>query len=263
MAAAFAAEDLAVEWDWSSPLSAGSEPWRFSMIGYGWAPDAPVTIKTEEGDTVANLPEDFDKILSSLEFAAMAEFEVHKGPFGVFFSPIYYDGNDSENFIGALGQSRSVKISESVWLFDYGVSYDLGVARLGEGPDRPTVILQPYAGGRYLHDKIKIDLAPGLVDPGLRIRETVEFNTPIVGLNTMWDLTGGWRFRLEADYGGFNVDGVNETYQVIGALGYAFEMSDYTAKVFAGYRYLYLDYEEDLELELTVKGPLVGFGVEF
>jgi hypothetical protein len=38
-------------------------------------------------------------------------------------------------------------------------------------------------------------------------------------------------------------------------------MADHTAKVFAGYRYLYLDYEKtQRERELIVKGPLVGFG---
>jgi hypothetical protein len=33
---------------------------------------------------------------------------------------------------------------------------------------------------------------------------------------------------------------------------------------FVGYRYLHLDYEDEtLEINVDVKGPLVGFGVEF
>jgi hypothetical protein len=57
------------------------------------------------------------------------------------------------------------------------------------------------------------------------------------------------------------VGDVNETQQIFGALGYAFKMADHTAKVFAGYRYLYLDYEKtQRERELIVKGPLVGLG---
>jgi hypothetical protein len=263
MTAASAAEDMTAEWEWSSPLSAGTEPWRFSFIGYGWLPEAPATIKTDEGETVANMPEDFDSILDALEFAAMFEVEVHKGPFGVFVSPIYYDGDTSEGFTGALGERRSVKLEESVWVIDYGVSYDLGLFRLGESSDPPTVILQPYAGFRYLHDNIKLDLNPGLLDQGLRVRETLEFNTPIVGFDTEWDFTGGWGFRLGGDYGGFNVDDVNETYQIFGYLDYSFEMWDHTAKVIAGYRYLYVDYEKEVEIEVTIKGPLFGFGFEF
>ena len=256
-----AAQNVDTEWKWSSVSDAMTDPWRFSVIGYGWAPSAPVSVKTNEGTT--NLPEDFDTILDDLDFAAMSEMEVHKGPFGVFFSPIYYDGTDRESFTGLAGNKRSVKIEESVWLIDYGVSYDLGALRLGEHSDSPTVTLQPYAGGRYLHDNFKMKLDAGPIEPGIDIHETLEFNTPIIGISTNFDLTDSWELRLEGDYGGFNVDDVNETYQIFGGLGYKFKMGDTIAKVFAGYRYLHVDYEKEVELEVTIKGPLIGFGFEF
>jgi hypothetical protein len=60
------------------------------------------------------------------------------------------------------------------------------------------------------------------------------------------------------------VSDVNKTYQFFGLVGYHFKIKDTHSQVFAGYRYLHLDYEDDpLEINVDVKGPLIGFGVEF
>jgi hypothetical protein len=262
MATPCAAQDTTVDWTWSSPSAVETEPWRFNLNVYGWLPKAPVTISTPEGRQ-EGAPESFDKILDSLEFAAMGESEIHKGPFGVFVSPIFYKGEDDENFTGLLGASRKATLEETVWLIKYGVSYDLGSLRLGESSDSPTVTLQPYAGGLYLHDKIRLDLSPGAIGPGVKVRETLEFNTPIIGVNTLWDLTDRWSLRIGGNIGGWNVDDVNQTYEIIGTAAYHFKLWDKSAKVFAGYRYLHLDYEKEVEIELTVKGPLFGFGFDF
>jgi hypothetical protein len=262
MATPCAAQDTTVDWTWSSPSAVETEPWRFNLNVYGWLPKAPVTISTPEGRQ-ESAPESFDKILDSLEFAAMGESEIHKGPFGVFVSPIFYKGEDDENFTGLLGASRKATLEETVWLIKYGVSYDLGSLRLGESSDSPTVTLQPYAGGLYLHDKIRLDLSPGAIGPGVKVRETLEFNTPIIGVNTLWDLTDRWSLRIGGNIGGWNVDDVNQTYEIIGTAAYHFKLWDKSAKVFAGYRYLHLDYEKEVEIELTVKGPLFGFGFDF
>ncbi len=262
MATPCAAQDTTIDWTWSSPSAVETEPWRFNLNGYGWLPKAPVTISTPEGRQ-ESAPESFDKILDSLEFAAMGESEIHKGPFGVFVSPMFYKGEDDENFTGLLGASRKVTLEETVWIIKYGVSYDLGLFRLGEGSDPPTVTLQPYVGGLYLHDKIRLDLSPGAIGPGVEVRETLEFNTPIIGVNTLWDLTDRWSLRIGGNIGGWHVDDVNQTYEIIGTVAYHFKLWDKSAKVFAGYRYLHLEYEKDVEIEVTVKGPLFGFGVDF
>jgi hypothetical protein len=261
-AAPSAAEDLTAEWEWSSLSATKTDPWRFSVNVYGWLPSAPVDIKTEEGES-ESAPESFDNIFDSLQLAGMAEAEIHKGPIGVFVSPIFYKGEDDEHFTGPLGASRKATLKETAWLIKYGVSYDLGLFRLGESSDPPTVTLQPYAGGLYFHDKIRLDLSPGAIGPGVNVRETIEFNTPIIGVNTLWDLTDRWSLRIGGNIGGWHVDDVNQTYEIIGTAAYHFKLWDKSAKVFAGYRYLHLDYEKEVELEVTIKGPLFGFGFEF
>jgi len=238
-------------------------PWRFSAKIYGWLPEAPATITIDQ-EEVANLPESLDNILDSLEVMAMFELEAHKGPLGFFISPIYYDGKYTEHFTGLPGERHKFTLEESVWLVDYGVAYEIGQWRLGEAADSPTVTVEPFVGGLYFHDNIKIDVTPGLLDRGLKIRKTIEFNTPIVGLNTLLRFNHRWDLRVSGNYGVFNSSKVNNTWQGLGLLGYHFKIKNIPSQVFVGYRYLHLDYEDDpLELEIDVKGPLVGFGFEF
>jgi hypothetical protein len=238
-------------------------PWRFNVNVYGWAPEAPVDIKVD-GNEVANYPESFDNIFDSLEMAAMFEVGVYKGPIGVFVSPVYYKGEDDEKFTGLLGQRRKGTLDEEVWIIKYGVSYDLGPWHLGKNSDSPAVILQPYVGGLYLHDDIKLKVSPGALDIGLDFKTTIKINTPIIGLNTLWDLTDRWILGLGGNYGGWDVDDMKKTYEFIGLLGYRFKMWDVSSKVFAGYRYLHIDYEKkDVELQVSVRGPLLGIGWEF
>ena len=60
------------------------------------------------------------------------------------------------------------------------------------------------------------------------------------------------------------MDDVESTYDVFGVVAYNFDLWDQHAMVFARYRYLDLHYDDgSVDLKLTVKGPLVGFGFEF
>jgi len=130
-------------------------PWRFSVLAYGWAPEAPATIKLDQQE-VANLPEDPDTILDGLEMAAMFELEAHKGRLGFFVSPVYYKGKVSEHFNGPTGQRRKLTVEEKVWLVDYGVGWALGPWKLGAKPDAPSLTLSPFAGFRYFHECLSV-----------------------------------------------------------------------------------------------------------
>ncbi len=237
-----AAQETAAHWEWSSLSAVKTDPWRFNVDLYGWLPSAPIDIETAQGN--ASLPEDLDTILKALKFAAMGEGEVHKGPFGAFVSPLFFKGEIDEGFTGPLGQPRKATIGETVWLVDYGLSYDFGTLRLGENPDSPTVTLQPFAGALFFHDKIDVDVDPGKFGRGLDLDTTIDFNTPIVGLNTLWHFTDRWSARLGGNIGGFGVDDVTQTYEVVGTVAYHFELGDQAGRVFAGYRYLYIHYDD-------------------
>lgn len=61
--------------------------------------------------------------------------------------------------------------------------YKTGRWDIGAEPDSGTLTLAPYAGFRFVHDKIRIDVDPGRFDDGVRVRKTFNTNAPIVGLD--------------------------------------------------------------------------------
>jgi hypothetical protein len=92
----------------------------------------------------------------------------------------------------------------------------------------------------------------------------ISFIAPVVGLRTLWDLTDRLNLRIAGDYGGFDVDDLKQTYNAVGLVGWRFKpKQDLSINVFAGYRYLYVDYEKVAELEVSIQGPVVGLAFEF
>jgi hypothetical protein len=237
--------------------------WRFHVNVYGWLPHAPLTLKI--GGVEEGLPEKFSNILESLELMAMLELEAHKGPIGIFASPIFYKGKFSKHFTGKLGNRRKFTVKETVFLMHYGISYNFGPWALSKKPNSyKNVVFQPYAGFLFLNDNIKINVSPGEITPGISKRATIRFNTPIIGVNTIWNLARRWYLRVGGNVGGYNVDHVKSTYEAIGTVAFRFKTWDVSSKVFAGYRYLYIDYDKkDTALKVSIKGPLIGVGVEF
>jgi hypothetical protein len=246
-------------WQWSSPSSVTTDPWKASANIVGWLPSAPVTIDAE-GQSV-HLPEPFLVILKSLLFYASGHGEVHKGPFGLFVTPLYYKGEFKDEITRA---GDSFDLEERVWLVNYGASYDLGTYRFGDEPGSPSVTLQPYAGATFFHDKVDLDVGAGPIFDGLQLDTTIDFNTPIFGLNTLWDISDRWSFRLGGHYGGFGVSDVDNTYQIDGNIAYHFGAWGQDARVFAGYRHVHIDYDDgELAINVNVTGPFLGVGVDF
>ena len=59
------------------PTNWRDAPWRFNIKVYGWLAEAPVTI-TADDIVIDRMPESFDNIFDSLDFASMSEFEARK-----------------------------------------------------------------------------------------------------------------------------------------------------------------------------------------
>ncbi len=132
LAASSLAQETTPKFEWSSLSAIETGPWRFSGNVYLWIADAPLDVQI--GGLAVSIPEDFETILQAMNMAAMFEAEVHKGPLGVFASPIYYKGKIVERFPGLLGVARTLTIKETAWLVQYGVLYER--AARPKPPDR-------------------------------------------------------------------------------------------------------------------------------
>lgn len=238
-------------------------PWKLTARIYSWLPDAPAAIKI--GQTpVGNLPEDLDTILEGLQFMSMTEFELSKGPLVLWVAPIYYNGQVHRTLVGpAPGETRRYSVSEKVWLIGYGVGWRFGPWKLSKSENYPMLSLTPIAGFRYFHDPIRVNVPPGMTDPGLAHKTTANFNTPIAGLKTVFEFSDRWSLGLEGDYGVFDADNVKKLWQAIGLVHYKFGTR---SELYLGYRYLRLelrDPPDPLEVDLDVKGPLLGYGIRW
>jgi hypothetical protein len=255
---------------WWQPTIEG--PWRFTLAGYGWLPEAPAEI--DLGPVDDTLPEDLGTIIDGLQFGAMADLELRKGSFGAYFSPIVVFLSDSEHIDGPI-ERHKVTLNEDVYLMDFGLSYEVGRWQLWNQADwilpSPKVAVELIAGGRALIDDITVKLKPGrrtfdpdTIEADRKFDVDIDFVAPVVGLHTFWDLTDRLNLRIEGDYGGFDVDHLEETYNAMGLVGWRFKPKPHlNVNVYAGYRFLHIDYKKIAEIKVDIKGPFVGLAFEF
>jgi len=246
------------------PWLAGTrdEPWRFMAASYLWLPNAP--LKLDLGPISTQLPEDLPVILDSLQFALMMHFEGRKGRFGGYFAPIFIWLRDDDQRVQGPVQEHKIIISESAFLADFGLSYEVWRWKMWDRPSwfvpAPVVTFEPFFGGRTLADGITIEFDP----PGSKVKPDITFVAPVLGLRTFWGLTDRVHLRIEGDGGGWGVDGLDQTWNFLGLAAWRFRPTEnVSVDVYAGYRYLNIEYEDTASLSLDVKGPLLGVSLDF
>jgi hypothetical protein len=215
------------------------------------------------GPIDSTLPEDLGTILGSLQMGLMLDFEARKGRFGGYVAPIFVWLRDDDNSVQGPIQEHQIIVKEAVYLIDFGLSYEVGQWRLWNRPSwvlpSPAVAVEPFFGARSLIDDITFTL-----EPGGSHRPEISFIAPVIGLRTFWDITDRFNLRIEGDYGGFHVDGLEQTWNFLALAGYRFKpRKNLDINVFAGYRYLSIEYEKVAAINVDLKGPLLGVALEF
>jgi hypothetical protein len=242
--------------------SISKSSWQFNAYIDGWLPKAPAEIYIDGNEIV--LPENLNKVLDSLKLTAMLRFDVRKGPLGIFFNPIYYKGEYDKIRIKTPFEELDGKLKETVWLIDYGVSYEVARWDIGKDGNSRVVTLEPYAGLRYFWDNIKLEIEPGLIEDGFITRKKIRTTSPMIGLKSSIQLNENWDLLLQGDYGGFDVNNMEESYLMASYFNYNFKMGKIDSKFYFGYRFLHLEYKtEDVKIDVNVQGPLLGIGFSF
>ena len=244
--------------------SISESPWTFTAYIDGWLPKAPVDINIDGNDII--VPENLNTILDSLKLTAMLRFDLHKGPLGFFVNPIFYKGEYDKLVISTPIEDLDGSLKESVWLVDYGISYEIGRWDIGKDGNSREVTLEPYAGFRYFWDNITITAEPGKILDGFVTRKHLRSNSPIIGFKSRVQINDGWDFLFVGDYGGFSVNHMDNTYQMAGYFDYAFKIKKIDASAYLGYRFIHLGLEDEGEgvtLDANIQGPLLGISFTF
>lgn len=239
-------------------------PWTFNAYIDAWLVKAPIDL-TIDGNTVSR-PENLNTILDSLKLTAMLRFTAHKGPLGIFVNPLMYKGTYDKVKVQLPLEERDGSLSESVWLVDYGMSYEIGHWNLGQDGKSRLVSLEPYAGFRFIHDNLTLEVEPGLIGDGFVTHKTISSNSPIIGLQSSFQLNDKWDFILQGDYGGFDVNHMDKTYLMASYFNYDFKWGKLNSKFYFGYRFLHMELEdkaEDVAIDVKVQGPILGLGFAF
>jgi hypothetical protein len=238
----FAAALLAVS---ASPLAA--QEWSGSFTLYGWFPVIEGAQEGPDGQPIVDL--DAKDILEALDMAFMATGQLRRDRFGVLFDVAYTDlSSDAE---ARPPFTASASVGTTVWFATLAGTYRL------QGDDASFVDL--YAGARYFD--VRADLDVSLLDD--RVRRTVDADAhwidPIIGVQSRYPFAERWSLYGFGDVGGFDV-GSNLTWQAYSGVNYAF------SDAFAGnlgLRYMSIDYEDDVTIDVELYGPVFGLTYRF
>ena len=242
--------------------------WTISVVPYLWclALDGELGVKGLETDVEMK----FKDVLKELNAVLMVDFAVHKGRFGLFINSMYSKlSSDVDQTIlegSPLQQNMKIDTTLKMLIMSFGVGYRLGPYPLGtqENGRTPSVIVEPYFGGRWSDMDVKLDVT---LDKTWSGEGDVGWADPIIGVMTAWDLYPRWNLMLSGDVGGFGV-GTDLAWSATLLAGYRFHFSKrILGNVQFGYRALHQDFESGSDhyfvYDTTMHGPWVGVSIDF
>lgn len=247
--------------------------WQFSVTPYIWAAGM-------EGDLgvkgrAASVDASFLDVVEAADslFGFMGVFEARKGDWSAFVAPMYLNIGVDEN-VGIGPLTIDADTTTEFTMIEFGGSYRLVNSTLGsesgEGGGQPAWI-DVIAGGRYTKLEAEIDLkvsAASLGLSGTRVSQgSRDWFDPFVGVRAHAYLTEKVWVQARGDVGGFGV-GSDFSWHALGLLGYDFKMFGRDASIAAGYRALYMDFEEGsgsnlFQYDITMHGPIIALQTRF
>jgi opacity protein-like surface antigen len=228
---------------------ADAQGWSGTATLYGWLPVITGDQEGPDGEPVIDL--DGKDVLEALDVAAFATGEVRRDRFGLMLDFAYTDlGSDAE---AEPPFTAEASVATTVWFAAVA-----GTWRLQGTSDR---FVDAYAGVRYYDASLDFDLS--LLDD--RVDRSLDADAtwfdPLVGVKGRYPLSDRWSLYGLGDIGGFGIDGSSDlTWQAYSGLNFAF--TDRFVGNF-GYRYMAIDYDDEITLDVELHGPVLGLTYRF
>jgi len=235
----------------AAPTELASEPapeeagWNFLVKPYLFACGLEGTVSTGTGPL--DVGAEFDDLFDSLDIGGMLAFEARPpdSSWTILADAIYIRLKDKGVTPGPAGLAVDGTLEETV--IELSAAYEL--------VDRGR--LEVLAGVRYC--SVNADLVAHLPGGPRASSTNTDWVDPLVGLRSRLALAREVDLLLRGDLGGFGVGS-----DLAGNLAVELDWSISSAvQVALGYRYLYLDYDDDSTFDLSQAGPMLGLGLRF
>lgn len=252
------------------------DKWEFEITPYFWMAGL-------RGDlTVKGVPADigmsFSDIMSDFNFGGQLHVEARKRKWGIFLDATYMDlGTDVDGARYTTGPGGVLQVEKYLdagirmreWLVEFGGAYRFAQVPLEGNKDR-MMLFDLIGGGRYWYLYSDIDVGIVLQDNGSVVSRYIsgsgskQWIDPFIGLRTGFQLSKNFMIVLRGDVGGFSV-GSKFSWN---ASGYFMYSPSETVSLLAGYRALYVNYEDGsgsnkFKYDVTMQGPAIGLTFQF
>jgi hypothetical protein len=219
------------------------DEWEWMVAPYVWA--ASIGTDLDTGIPPTDSDSNFSDIIDKIDGAFQVHAEGQGERFGVFTDFTYLGLEDSKNF-----PRVSTRTNLDSRLFELA-----GVWSPSEGRLKG---LELFGGLRYIDVDLSVDFDP--VNPLFDSRRhdiDKSYSDFMLGVRYTWAMGERWRLTLRGDGSTGDTDG---TWNVSAVGQYRVK---HGAWLF-GYRYLSVDIEErNNNVDITMNGPMVGFGFIF
>lgn len=230
----------------ASPASAQDQNWDYKATLYGWLPGMTTSVETSFG-TIESSSSGSDA-LSDLDFAFMGTFAAQNDRWGFVGDLLYVSLSDSKDTPFALFGEGTVGV-EATALSGYAL-YRLTTD--------PALNFDMGVGFRAFDMDVDVTLSPGVL-PGEAQSIGATWVDPLIAARMEVPLDDRWFLNGFADFGG--TGGGDQTWQVYGAVGYAFSEA---WSMQGGYRYMDISKEiEGRDVSVDLSGPLIAFTYQF
>ncbi len=229
----------------AAPGAAPEEGWGFLVKPYLFASGLDGTVSS--GSSVNDIEADFDDLLDVLDVGAMVSFEASPpgSRWKLLVDLIIVQLEDGGTVSGPAASSADVTVDQ--FIGELSAAYEL----------RPEGRLEILGGVRYWSLGVDIDAAlPG----GPQSADTsVGWLDPLIGLRSRTKLGERFDLMLRADLGGFGA-GSDFAYNLWAECGWSFSKS---CQLVLGYRYLDVNYDDDITYDVAQSGPTLGLAIGF
>jgi hypothetical protein len=212
------------------------EGWGFLIKPYLFASGLDGDVGT--GDATEDIEASFDDLLDDLNFGAMLQLEVvpPESPWRVLVDLWFVQLEETGVAPGPMETEVDAEIDQ--FMGELSVAYEL----MDDGR------LDVLGGIRYW------DLSSELEGGDSSAEGEVDWIDPLVGARSLLPLGERFFVLLRGDVGGFGV-GSDISYNLGAGVGWSISK---TFELAAGYRYVYVDYDDDVVYDVAQSGPLLG-----